>query len=430
MFVNGHVGESLIVTHSKLQWATGSIATGTFSTVPSVLLLFFLTQTLRVPMGYAVIAVFVPKAMSLIVDPAVGRLSDHLRPRFGRRPFLLLGALLSGLSLMTLFSIPRLEAPLATAALVGLAYFGAVVAFAMFSVPYISMPPAIEPDPVARTHLIGFRMMLVAFGIIAGGAGGPILVEVGGGGAGGYRFMGTLLGLLVMATMLIAALARVEDVGVATGATSTARKVPQGFLALLAFYGLAQVAVACGSAALPYYAVGLEGMSEARLGMLLLVMLGLGAISATLWGRTAIGGRRRPLAAALTLGVFGYALAAVAAGRVGGFGDMALIVALAALGMSATGVQVLTFVGLAALTTDDAAGDQAGRLTGYLTALEKLALAAGPVVAGGAMLALGVNAGSIGADDRPAITLVMAIIPALLLITAALFTFLSGENRP
>ena len=54
-----------------LLYAAGSLGTGVFSTVPSVLLLYFCTETMRIPAVVAGMIVFIPKLWGLFWAPFV-----------------------------------------------------------------------------------------------------------------------------------------------------------------------------------------------------------------------------------------------------------------------------------------------------------------------------------------------------------------------
>lgn len=77
----------------RIGYGLGSLCTGTFATVPGLILLYYLTNVLAVPAAVAGAAVFLPKAWDVLINPLVGALSDRSRLRGGpRRPFLLIGA--------------------------------------------------------------------------------------------------------------------------------------------------------------------------------------------------------------------------------------------------------------------------------------------------------------------------------------------------
>src|SRR5262244_2899755 len=85
----------------RIGYATGSLVTGSFGTVPGLLLLPYLTNTLGVAAGFAGLLVLLPKAWDVVVNPLAGRLSDRTVTRWGpRRPYLIV----AGLALSVLFA--------------------------------------------------------------------------------------------------------------------------------------------------------------------------------------------------------------------------------------------------------------------------------------------------------------------------------------
>src|SRR6478672_3934433 len=82
-------------------YSLGSLVTGSFGTVPGLLLLPYLTDTLGINAGVAGLMVLLPKAWDVIVNPLAGRISDRTTERWGtRRPFLLV----AGLAVAVLFA--------------------------------------------------------------------------------------------------------------------------------------------------------------------------------------------------------------------------------------------------------------------------------------------------------------------------------------
>ena len=74
----------------RFGYGSGSVATGAFGTVPGLLLLPYLTDTLGVAAAAAGVIVFLPKAWDVVLNPIAGRISDrHQSPLGPRRPFLL-----------------------------------------------------------------------------------------------------------------------------------------------------------------------------------------------------------------------------------------------------------------------------------------------------------------------------------------------------
>src|ERR671912_1190446 len=71
-------------------YGLGSVATGSFGTVPGLLLLPYLTDRLGVTAGLAGLIVFLPKAWDVVLNPVAGRISDRSTNPAGRRPAFLL----------------------------------------------------------------------------------------------------------------------------------------------------------------------------------------------------------------------------------------------------------------------------------------------------------------------------------------------------
>src|SRR3954465_14223232 len=88
-------------------YSLGSLVTGAFGTVPGLLLLPYLTDTLAVPAFAAGLLVLLPKAWDVLFNPVAGRISDRTTSRFGaRRPFLILGGSALAVCFAALFAGP------------------------------------------------------------------------------------------------------------------------------------------------------------------------------------------------------------------------------------------------------------------------------------------------------------------------------------
>ena len=88
-------------------YALGSLATGTFGTVPGLLLLYFLTDTLGVAAGLASVTVLLPKLWDVFWNPLVGGWSDRTHTRWGaRRPWMFAGSLILPVFFVAMFAAP------------------------------------------------------------------------------------------------------------------------------------------------------------------------------------------------------------------------------------------------------------------------------------------------------------------------------------
>jgi glycoside/pentoside/hexuronide:cation symporter, GPH family len=91
-------------------------------------------------------------------DPVMGALSDNARTRWGRRrPFMLIGTLLSALTILPIFWMPGGMSLLGTAlwmSITGLLFF---TAFTIFDVPYRALAYEIAPGYHGKTQLLAVR---------------------------------------------------------------------------------------------------------------------------------------------------------------------------------------------------------------------------------------------------------------------------------
>jgi GPH family glycoside/pentoside/hexuronide:cation symporter len=146
------------------------------------------------------------KLFDAIVDVLIGRMSDKTRSRWGRRrPFLLVGAILSAASFLMIFSPPVLS----QGAL--LLYMTAALllystAYSLFNVPYMAMPAELTDGFHERTRLISIRTVFVSIGQMLAAAGAAAIIRHGGGGGAGYATMALVMALIIGGAMTATAL--------------------------------------------------------------------------------------------------------------------------------------------------------------------------------------------------------------------------------
>ncbi|TFU06199.1 MFS transporter [Polymorphobacter arshaanensis] len=394
-------------------YASGGIAAGVSAMVPSVLLLYFMTQILVLPVGLASIAILLPKAVIIFFDPYIGRRSDQSRSRWGRRaPFMAAGALLCTLSFTALFCLPRLATDAATFVAVSAAYLAASLAWSMFGVPWTALPAEITPAPTERARLLGWRMMFVFGGMILGAAGGPVLVAKLGGGAPGYVGMAlTIAPVLAISMSVTAYTARrvarsaVAPPPAAPVAMRAALPVIARFAPFAVTLGLNLLAVIGMSAFMsgaPYFIVQGLGRSEVDVAALLVAQLAASFVSMPAWGRLLPRlGFPVTLTAALGSGIGGALLVALGAHD----GGWPLVLGGGALfGIGAGGIQI---TGLAGLTeaidrlTEQQGVALGGTMTGLWTASERIGYALGPAVVAGILASGGFVSGAGRALQSP-----------------------------
>ncbi|MFV3126930.1 MFS transporter [Niveispirillum sp. KHB5.9] len=392
-------------------YAAGSLGTGVLSTVPAVLLLYYCTQTLGLAPGLIGLALLLAKGWAIVWDPLVGLWAD----RTGRRrTFLLVGAVGASACFAALF-----QAPMAGAFVWVAGFYLALTCFnGLFAVPYVGMPALMEADAGRRSRLVAARMVFSLSGVLAGAALAPTLVAWFGGDRPGYGAMALAMGGFCLLAMLLPLLGLG---GIAAsgggGAASLAGSLLQAWASrrfrALAIAYLLQMAAASGStAALPYLAARLSGQGEAAIGVAMGVMLGSTVLATPIW---AVVGRRVGEGRAALAGAGLYALLLVLLGLAGllGLGWGLMLGLLSLCGVAFAALQVLPFTLLAGLTRAEG-GSAVGVFTGVWTAVEKLGLAAGPML-------LGLTLQMAGEAQVTGAGLFMLLVPPVLLAGSMVF---------
>ncbi|MEH1054556.1 MFS transporter [Micromonospora sp. CPCC 206171] len=244
-------------------YALGSLATGAFGTVPGLLLLPYLTDTLGVAAGVAALLVLLPKAWDVLVNPVAGRLSDRTRSRWGpRRPWLLGAGLALAVLFAAIFAAPFGAGP-AAGAYVAVAFLATATAFAFFQVPYVAMPAELTGDRAERTRLMTWRIAVLALAILISGAVAPMVVTATGDGLAGHRWMGVFVAALIALGAVGAFLGTAEAPVGASEADFGTAEAPVG--ASEAAFGTAEAPVGASEAAFGT-AEAPVGASEAAFG--------------------------------------------------------------------------------------------------------------------------------------------------------------------
>lgn len=198
MTARGGAGASL--SH-YLSYGVGQIGNQIMRDVPGAMLLFYMINGLVIPPAQAGLAILLPKFWIMAADPAVGLLSDRTRSRWGpRKPYLLGGALVAGMSFLLIFTLPMPRDTTLATILIGLLYWLMSTAFSFYSVPYLTLAAELGDNADERTRLLAFRQFFVLGGVLAGLALAPWLVA-----SHGYSFMGVVLAAILLGSTLTTA---------------------------------------------------------------------------------------------------------------------------------------------------------------------------------------------------------------------------------
>ncbi|MEV0721587.1 MFS transporter [Micromonospora purpureochromogenes] len=442
-------------------YALGSLATGAFGTVPGLLLLPYLTDTLGVAAGVAALLVLLPKAWDVLVNPVAGRISDRTRSRWGpRRPWLLGAGLALAVLFAAIFAAP-FGAGSAAGAYVAVAFLATATAFAFFQVPYVAMPAELTGDPAERTRLMTWRIAVLALAILVSGAVAPMVVTATGDGLAGHRWMGLFVAALIALGAVGAFLGTAEapvgasesvlgtaeaPVGASESAAGT-RAVATGAVAETEPALRAQLAVAAGNrpfralllcfviqsagvatilAGVSYFADQILRDPENGPTLLFACFVGPALLVMPLWSRLGarLGKRTALVAASLLLAVGALALVAAPA-----LPAAAVYAVVALLGVGYAGQQVFALALLPDCVAHETARTgrrQAGVFTGLWTAGETFGLALGPGLYGLVLQVSGYVSSDTGTaaaqsdQARLGVLLGFTVLPALLVGLAVL----------
>ncbi|MGO4536172.1 MFS transporter [Leifsonia sp. 2MCAF36] len=199
--------EQSLTRATVTRYAVGSLGTGGFSTLPGLVLVYYLTDSLGVAAIAAGAVVTVAKVWDVLIDPVIGARSDRMLAQHGsRRPMMLAGAIGLPVFFLLTFAVLPGTAPGVAAVWVLGAFVLTATAFSLFQVPYIALPAELASGYDQRTRLLTWRVVVLTFAILLFGAGGPALRALGGGNTfTGYLLMALVAGVVIGVGMLVSA---------------------------------------------------------------------------------------------------------------------------------------------------------------------------------------------------------------------------------
>lgn len=424
------VTPAVLPTRVRRGYGLGSVATGSFGTVPGLLLLPYLTDRLGIAAGLAGLIVLLPKAWDVLLNPVAGRLSDRsTHPGGRRRPFLIRAGAALALLFALLFAGPTAPPALA-AAWVALLFLACASAYAFFQVPYVAMPAELTRDYGERTRLMTWRVAVLALTILVAGGASPALRDALGP-EWGYRAVGVFVGLLILLGAVGAwwgtkGVAPVEQVAAGGSLREQLRIVAaaQDFRALLLTFALQALATGTMLAGVDYMARWVLGDPGAAT-VLFVAFVGPALVVTPVWERV---GRRTGKRPAFVVSSICLAAGAVLVWVTHDLGLGPVAAALALVGVGYAGTQMFPMAMLpdaAAVDADRTGESRVGVYTGVWTAVETLGLALGPGVYGLVLMLGGYVSSTDGHAVQPdgaltAMTLGFTLLPAALVLGSLL----------
>jgi GPH family glycoside/pentoside/hexuronide:cation symporter len=276
-------------------WGLGTLPMAIYFNAFNILALRYLTDVVGLAAATAGLLISVSKIYDAVTDPLMGAISDRTKGTMGRRrPYLLLGGLLCGLSIYALFTVPQYFAPEDSALIVGGLLIVYATCYTIYNVPYMSMPAEMTSNSKNRSEMMSYRVICIGAGGLIAGTVGPKIVGYGGGGAAGHETMGLSLGIVIAALAVVIFFvtrgAHSSSIPVQAGAA----KMPMSeklaavwgnkpFIQLLVLKLFLLMGVAISSATLAFFIVTILGRGYGDLGTIILFTT-LGQILGTpLW---------------------------------------------------------------------------------------------------------------------------------------------------
>ena len=182
----------------KTVYATGDFTVNTVLVSLNIVYVFyFLTEVAGLRPELAGAVQFLGRMVDAFTDPAMGRISDRVRWKWGRRrPFFLLAAIPFGVSYSLLWVTPS-DSQLTMFVYYTLWYALLSVSMTVLSVPYLALQPEMATGYDARTSLNTYRNVGSLAGTFAAVVTLRPVANAFGGGPEGYAWAGVVYGVLI-----------------------------------------------------------------------------------------------------------------------------------------------------------------------------------------------------------------------------------------
>jgi GPH family glycoside/pentoside/hexuronide:cation symporter len=397
-------------------FSLGMIGERIFRDAPALLLLIFMTNYLGIPPALAGVAIFIPKILIIFVDPMVGSFSDRLNTRWGRRrPLMLAGSLLTSLSMVLFFHVPRFAGAVPQSIYMSLIVLLGFMGYSLFSVPYLTMASEIAGGDDERRNVMSWRVVFMAIGLsISAFAGG--LVQTLGGGLRGYAAMSWVYAGICMFTMLSTVVAT-RGIATARGDAERASVISRfrmvaanrTYMRLLLVGFGQKVGEGVGYGSFAYFCIYVVHQPLSAIGLVVLASTAGQVLAQPLWLRAS---RRWSGPTLYTVGVLGWCLNLLLWLAMKDQSPYWLIPLGLQAGLSAGGFLMVTLGMLSNTMAADAAAtglNREGVYSGAWLAMEKLAFALGTLVVGVLLSAFGFLESTGGATVRQSSTAILGI---------------------
>ncbi|HEY2068022.1 MAG TPA: MFS transporter [Rhizomicrobium sp.] len=123
---------------------------------------FYASKEFAISLAWVGVIFFAIRIVDVVIDPAIGYLSDQLRTRFGRRrPMIMIGTPLMAVGIWMVYSPPAGIGPVYLTAWLLLMYFG----YSLILVPHLSWGSELSTEYHERSRIYGWYQILVVIGM-------------------------------------------------------------------------------------------------------------------------------------------------------------------------------------------------------------------------------------------------------------------------
>jgi len=407
----------------------------------SLFYLFFLTEVAGLRPSLAGLVLLVGRGFDAISDPAMGRISDRLRWRFGRRrPWFLIGAVPFGVTFALLWSDLGVGGDAQLFAVYAALYVANTLCSTVLAVPYMALLPEMAVSYEERSSANGWRMLGVVLAVLGTAVAVRPLVEWFGGGSLGWAQTGMVLGVWVTLPWFVVhrvsferpGYQAVQQTGLAQGIRELLAHV--AYRRLCGFFLCARIAVdVVGAMLIFWFTYWLR--READFSLALGLMLGAVVLSLPVWLRL---GERYDKRTLFVVGASWWIVVQLALFALGPDDPRWLVllaVGLAGVGYGVCDLMPWSMLGDVVDEAELARGERReGVYAGVFTFLRKLGGATGVAVAGIVLDLSGFARGETQSDSALlAIRLLAVGVPVLFLLLAlaiaARYPLTRGRHR-
>jgi GPH family glycoside/pentoside/hexuronide:cation symporter len=201
-----------LTTGEKISFGVADVGASLTFVAINTWLLYYLINIVKLEPVLAGLVFLLGRIFDAVTDPIMGVVSDRLKPRLGRKPFIAWGAIPLGMSFALLWFIP--EASQAVKFLLSTLFFLLFsLLYTIVQMPYLALIPELSADYNERTSLSSYRAAFGTFASLLAVALPPIMIssfsktaELSQTAPRAWLMMGMIFGVITSVSYLIMAL--------------------------------------------------------------------------------------------------------------------------------------------------------------------------------------------------------------------------------